>query len=92
LWLVLRAPTTPVQTAAPIQNILDTTSYRREKLLPMPAIELRFLGSPARTFVAVPTHFIPEFTLSLSEKVIQIRDFPYPFAGQTNTEAGGLSR
>jgi len=49
--------------------------YRREKLLPMPAIELRFLGSPARTFVAVLTQLNPEYTLPLSGTVIQIRDF-----------------
>ena len=58
----------------------------------MPAIELRFLGSPARTFVAVPTQLIPEFTLSLSGTVIQIRDFPIAFARMTNTKADGLSR
>jgi hypothetical protein len=64
--------------------------YRREKLLPMPSIELRFLGSPARTFVAVPTQLIPEFTLSLSGTVIRIRDFPNAFARLANTKAGGL--
>jgi hypothetical protein len=66
--------------------------YRREKLFPIPAIELRFLGSLARTFVAVPTQLIPEFTLPLSGTVIQIRDFPNAFVRQTNTKAGGSSR
>ena len=58
----------------------------------MPAIELRFLSSPARTFVAVPTQLNPEFTLPLSVTVIQIRDFPHAFRRLTNTQARGLSR
>lgn len=54
----------------------------------MPAIEPRFLGSPARTFAAVLTQPNPEFTLPLSGTVIQIRDFPNAFARLTLQRLG----
>ena len=48
----------------------DMDTAEKRKPFAMPAIELRFLGSPARTFIAVPTQLIPEFALSLSGTVI----------------------
>ena len=80
-----RKPTTPERGGGGLL-------YRREKLLSMSAIDLRFLGSPGRTFVAVLTQLDPEFTSPLSGTVIQIRDFPNAFARLTKTKAGELSR